>query len=150
MNKDNLILKGTLALVLTDALGNIVENRLLENMIVTTGFGHATSRLIGVAQAPVGYMALGTGNTAAANTQTALVTEVGRAVAAPTQVTTTLANDSVQWVATFAPGVGTGALTEAGLFNAVTVGTMLSRTVFGVVTKNAGDSLVITWKLSLS
>ena len=47
-------------------------------------------------------------------------------------------------------GTGTGAITEAGIFNASTNGTMLCRTVFPVVTKQAGDTIAITWKVTVS
>jgi hypothetical protein len=53
-------------------------------------------------------------------------------------------------VATFGAGVATGAITEAGVFNALTAGTMLCRTVFSVINKGALDTLVITWKVTVA
>lgn len=47
-------------------------------------------------------------------------------------------------VATFAAGTGTGALTEAGIFNASSAGTMLNRVVFATVNKGASDTLIVT------
>jgi hypothetical protein len=94
------------------------------------------------------HIALGTGSTAASTGQTALVTEIARtAFQSATQVTTTTTNDSMQFVAVFGAGVGTGALTEAGIFNGAGGGTMLSRVTFAAVNKAAGDSLTITWKI---
>ncbi len=54
------------------------------------------------------------------------------------------------YVATFSAGEGTGAVTEAGIFNASTSGTMLCRTVFSVVNKAAGDTLQVTWTVTFS
>jgi len=58
----------------------------------------------------------------------------------------------VTMICTFAAGVGTGTITEAGVFDVVTQNTvnMWCSASFGAVTKAAGDSLVITWTLTLS
>ena len=55
-------------------------------------------------------------------------------------------------VTTFAAGVGTGAITEAGVFNVETEDTadMILYTDFGVITKAATDSLTITWTLTIN
>ena len=49
-------------------------------------------------------------------------------------------------------GTGTGAITEAGLFNVVTQNTtdLILYADFAVVNKGAGDSLVITWTLTFA
>jgi hypothetical protein len=56
----------------------------------------------------------------------------------------------VTFIATVPAGTGTGAITEAGILNAGTAGTMLCRTVFSVVNKDAGDTLSITWTVTIS
>ena len=55
-------------------------------------------------------------------------------------------------VATFAAGVGTGAITEAGTFDVVTQNTvnMWMYSTFSVINKGANDSLQITWTLTAS
>ena len=65
-------------------------------------------------------------------------------------VATSVANDAVQYVATFAAGTGTGAITEAGIFNDAVTGTMLCRTVFAVINKGSLDTLTITWKVTVA
>jgi hypothetical protein len=52
--------------------------------------------------------------------------------------------------ASFGAGVGTGALTEAGIFNASSAGTLLCRTVFSVINKAANDTMSITWTVTLA
>ena len=142
--------KGYVSLVLRDSDGNIKQHETC-NMVMNSGLALLTSRLIGTAKAVISHMAIGTGTTAAAKTQTALSTELVRvAITSGVQVTSTVTNDSVQYVATFAPGVGTGAITEGGLFNAASGGDLLARTVWPVVNKGASDTLTITWKVSLS
>jgi hypothetical protein len=97
------------------------------------------------------HMAVGTGSTAAADTDTALNTELARvALTTTTVVTTNVANDAVEYVGTFGAGVATGALVEAGLLNAGSGGVMMTRTVFGVVTKAADDILTITWRVTIA
>ena len=51
---------------------------------------------------------------------------------------------------TYAAGVGTGAITEAGIFNDPTTGTMLARTVFATVNKGAADVMTISWDVTIS
>jgi hypothetical protein len=56
----------------------------------------------------------------------------------------------VTYVATFAAGTGTAAITEAAILIASSGGTMLCRTVFAVVNKGASDSMTITWVVTAS
>jgi hypothetical protein len=91
-------------------------------------------------------MAVGSSNTAAVTSQTALGGELGRVAL----TSTTRAANTVTYVGTFPAGTGTGAITEAGILNAATTGNMLCRTVFGVVTKAAGDTVIITWNVTVA
>jgi hypothetical protein len=61
-------------------------------------------------------------------------------------------NNVVTMVCTFAAGVGTGALTETGIFDVVTQNTanMWMNASYAVVNKLSTDSLVITWTLTQS
>lgn len=147
---ENIKPKGTLTLVLTDIYGNVREQR-EENLVVNAGLAFITSRLIDASSTVMSHIAVGTGVTAAAVGNTTLVTESARvALTTATRVTTTATNDSVQYVATFGAGVATAALTEAGIFNAASAGTMLSRVTFSVINKGANDTLTITWKVTFA
>lgn len=140
--------KGEVTFALYDEFGNLKEKH-TRNLLVAVGKAFITSRMIGTASAIMSHMAVGSGTNAAASANTALQTELGRvALTSGVQVTTTTTSDAVQYVATFAAGIGTGSLTEAGLFNAASGGTLLARTVFGVITKGASDSLTVTWKIT--
>lgn len=75
------------------------------------------------------YLAIGTGTTAFANTQTALVSQSGSRVAATvTRITTTHSNDTMRFTATF-DITSSITITEVAIFNASTGGEMLARTV---------------------
>src|SRR3990167_4281385 len=148
MIQENVKISGNVAFKLVDENGNIKE-QFDHNLVVDTGLAYIASRMKYATATAMSHMAIGTSSTAAADAQTALITEAARvAFTSSTIVTTTVTNDSVQYVGTFGAGVGTGAITEAGIFNAATVGTMLSRTVFSVINKGASDSLTITWTVT--
>jgi len=151
MVNDGIKAKGVLQLTLIDENGNIKQQQ-ENNLVVNTGLAYIASRIKDATAGVMTHMGVGTGSVAAAAADTALGTALGARVVldSTTVVTTTATNDSVQFVATFGAGVSTGAITEAGIFNALTGGTMLCRTVFAVINKGALDTLVITWKVTVA
>ncbi len=151
MVNDSIKAKGTLQLTLIDENGQIKQQD-EHNLVVNTGLAYIASRIKDATATAMSHMGVGTGTTAAAAGNTALETALGARVSldSTTIVTTTASDDSVQYVATFGAGVSTGAITEAGIFNALTSGTMLCRTVFPVINKGALDTLVITWKVTVA
>lgn len=150
MLQDNIKTKGTLTLVLTDENGNVKQQD-EHNLVVSTGLAYIASRMKDATATAMSHMAVGAGAAAAAAANAALGSELGRvALTSTTIVTTSVTNDAVQYVATFPAGTGTGAITEAGIFNNVTAGTMLCRTVFAVINKGALDTLTITWKVTVA
>jgi hypothetical protein len=143
--------RGFLHILLKDEHGNVKLEREDENLLVTVGLAHIASRMKDTAQAAMTHMAVGTGTTDPAMGDTTLQTETARvALTSSTIVTTNVTNDSLQHVATFGAGVGTGALTEAGILNNSSGGTLQSRVEFSVINKGALDSLTITWKLVIA
>ena len=137
---------GTLEIVLRDKDGKVKDQRTVKNLVVDTGLAYIADRMADAAETAMSHMAVGTGSTAAAAGDTTLGTEAGRT----SLTSTTQTNEDVVYIATFSAGTGTGALTEAGLFNAASAGTMLCRTVFSTVNKGASDSLQITWTVSMA
>lgn len=151
MVNDSIKAKGTLKLVLLDENGNIKQQD-EHNLVVNTGLAYIASRMKDTTSGVMTHMGIGSGTVAAAAGDTALGSQLSTRVAldSTTIVTTTATGDSVQYVATFGAGQSTGAVTEAGIFNASTAGTMLCRTVFAVINKGALDTLVITWKVTVA
>lgn len=150
MLQDNIKTKGTLTLVLTDENGNVKQQD-EHNLVVSTGLAYIASRMKDATATAMSHMAVGAGAAAAAAANAALGSELGRvALTSTTIVTTSVTNDAVQYVATFPAGTGTGAITEAGIFNAPSAGQMLCRTVFAVINKGALDTLTITWKVTVA
>ena len=127
--------------------GEIIEDKWITNLVVTTGKQFIASRMSGATSDVMGWIAVGTDNTAANIADTTLGTEITRV--ATTVSGGTASNNSVTYEAVFPVGTGTGALVEAGIFNDSSVGTMLSRTVFSVVNKGAADEMTISWIITV-
>jgi hypothetical protein len=90
-------------------------------------------------------MAIGSANVNPTTSDTALGTETARVALTSANVVSNV----VTYVSTYAAGVGTGPITEAGVFNDPSVGTMLCRTRFDVVNKGNADIIVITWNVTV-
>jgi len=141
MINDGLKLTGKLKIALN---GETVQE--VDNLVVTAGKGYVASRMKDATATAMSHMAIGSGSTAAAASDTALGNQLGRVALTSTAVSSAV----VTYTATFGAGTGTGAVTEAGILNASSGGTMLCRTVFSVVNKGASDSMTITWTVTVS
>ena len=146
MFTESVKVKGNLEVILLDQSGIQKDYRKIENLVVAVGKDVIAARLIGNTLAVMSHMAVGSSATTAATSQTALGTELGRV----TLDSTARAANTITYVATFPAGTGTGSLTEAGILNASSTGNLLCRTTFGVVTKGAGDTVVITWNVTVA
>ena len=141
MLTDNMKLVGKLSIAIND---EVVQE--VNNLVVTTGKNFVASRIKDATASAMSHMAIGTGSTSAAAGDTALGNESARVALTSTTVT----NADVAYVSSFGAGTGTGAITEAGLFNASSSGTLFCRTTFSVVNKGADDSMTITWTVTVS
>jgi hypothetical protein len=153
MLKDNMLVCGKLKLELRDeATGELKQVNEVDNLVVNAGLAWLTDRMIQNTASIMDYIAIGPTNTAPAAAQTTLSgAELARVQCTThNRTTVTATNDSVAYVSTFAAGTGTGTIEEAGIFNAASTGTMLSRALTGTITKGAGDSLTITWTVTLA
>ena len=147
IKKDSSKVTGMVNVVVRDEItGAIKQEFTVPNLVVDTGLAYIAGRMKDTSDAAMTHMAVGTDNTAAAAGNTALGSELAIQALTSTTVTT----NSVAYVATYAAGTATGALTEAGIFNAASSGTMLCRTVFAVINKGAADSMTVTWTVTIS
>lgn len=150
MINEKLKTTGELKIVVRDKDGNIKDERLEKNLVVNTGLDVIADRMKGTpTKAAMTHMAVGTDATAAAAGNTALGTQLGTRVAL---TSTTVTSNAIEYVATFPSGASThsGALVEAGIFNASTAGDMLCRTTFAAVNKGDDDTVTITWTVTIS
>lgn len=149
MFNDDIKMTGALAVVLRGEDGKVKQEVNLKNLVVTAGKAFIASRMAGASAAVMGWIAVGTDNTAAAVGQTTLLAEVGSSRTATTVSGGTPSTNTIVYETSLGAGVGTGALTEAGIFNASSAGTMLARTVFTTINKGAGDTLDISWTITI-
>jgi hypothetical protein len=142
-NDSRLSLKSNFLIQLFDKDGNLKDERLIHNTVTTAGKnGVADQILASPTLTKIGWMAIGTGSPAA----NALGTEIERIA-----FDTLARSGAVDTIETyFGPGVGTGALTEAGTFDDVSAGNMWMSATFSVINKGASDSLQVTWTLTVS
>lgn len=127
--------------------GAIKDVRYVKNTIVTVGKNFLANWLTATqATGFMQYQGTGTGATGADAGDTDLETPLATRIAGALSNTNNVLENEVS----FGPGVNTGAWTEAGMFSASSGGTMFSRQTFGVVTKEAGDTVVITWQITFA
>lgn len=139
---------GRLTVQRINSAGDVVETLDIPNLVVSVGKTYIASRMTGASASVMSHMAIGSDQTAAVVGNTTLGTELGRV----SLTSSTPSSNSVTYVATFPAGTGTGDVKEAGIFNASGSGqgTMLCRTTFPIVTKQAGDSIAITWVVTVN
>lgn len=138
-----------------DIVRGLIKGGILSLAVAFTNVGASivTNRIIqaGTAARNIGW---GTGVTGAAVTDTALQTEVapttagGRTVGTESRTTITNTNDNYQVLGSVTQSAaGPVAITEAGLFDNVTAGNMLTRGVFAAINTSLGDSIQFTFGL---
>ena len=144
---DEISPKFNMKLELFDKEGNLKEFREIHNTVTTAGKNGLMDQMLDSPTLPkVGWMELGTGSPAA----TLLGAYISGSRVAFTSKTRL--NAVVTMVGNWGAGVGTGAITEAGLFDVVTQNTvnMWCSASFAVINKGANDTLQITWTLTAS
>jgi hypothetical protein len=146
--------KGRLTLQMRDAQGVLVNEYAANNSIVLTGRDLVAKQFAGQAVAPISHVAVGTGAGATdPNVTASLGTELFRKAINPINpaqhITTTGDNKKkVTFSCDLDFSEANGALTEAGLFNASSNGTMYNRVVFPAVNKTNAFKLTLIWEIT--
>lgn len=122
----------------------LVEHFSVHNLITVQGKGLAASRLIGIASPAVGWLAIGTGVNVATVVDTILVTEIFRDVLTSSVSTASGIATLTYYLNTSSANGST--LSEIGLFNAVSSGTMYARALLNpTIVKNSSKAVTFTW-----
>jgi len=132
--------------------GELKDERIANNVITLSGKGSVTALLLkDIGGSAFDAIAIGLGNAAATNTQTALSTEYAKVACAGTQTQVTSTNDTAQLVGSFA-FTGAAAIVEAGVFDltASATGVMLARQTFAALNATSGDTLAVTYKVTFA
>ena len=126
-------------------LNNIVVVQ-KKNLIVQVGKNFLANAVLSNSTSPFVAIAVGSSTTAASSGDTTLGSESYRSVYS----TTNTLNNVITLSLFLSPGVATGSISEAGIFNnATSGGTMLSRIVFSTITKQSIDTLRLTWTITV-
>lgn len=134
--------------------GKWVDKMKVSNLVTTAGKAAVAGKIGGVGTvADFEYIAIGTGTNAAAAGDTTLQTEITtnggeRDIGTASLVTTDTTNDTLRVTLTF-NFTGSFAVTESGLFNDASAGTLLARQVFSAINVISGDSLAMTWNVDV-
>ena len=145
--KDEQKVSANMVLTLIGPDGLIKDIRTIHNTVTNAGkYGAADQILASPSLTKPGWMELGT-STPGATKLGAYISGSRTALDSKTRN-----NGVVTMITTFGAGVGTGAVTEAGVFDVATQDTanMWLCANFSAVNKAAADSLVITWTLTFA
>ena len=155
MEKEKTRVKGNVFYVLRDKEGNIKDEREISNQTQILGFS-AIASLIATdnpgSETTFDYMAIGIG-TAQTIADTALASEITtaggeRRGGVDVVATLTGTDDEILQFQTTYTFTGAFAVTEAGIFNDASAGTMLCYQDFAAINVSNGDSLQITWQIT--
>ena len=126
--ESKLKLKGNVTIIVND---KVVKK--IQNLIVNGGLAEMSGLLLSdIGGTAFDYIAIGIGTTGATVTDTTLETESMRVAGTGTQTTTIVTDDTAHLESTFNI-VSTLAITESGILNAASSGTMLNRTTFTAI-----------------
>jgi hypothetical protein len=137
---------------------NVIQHGSFHNLVTNAGKAATSNRILGLnSQAAYTYLAIGTGSTAVSASQTALVTELSTSGLARASATVSSedngsgVNCKMQWDKTWTKGdAGSVAVAEAGIFDAASAGTMLSRVLVGPATVAQSQQYRLLWTNTLS
>jgi len=140
---------GNLKVALRNEFGVLKQLREIDNVFTDAGDAHVADQMASTpGESAMSHMEIGTVTT----TLTAGDTTLGGALDrnALTSFTQGAGGDDnkVVYVGDWAAGDGTGAVTEAGIFNSSTAGSMLCASTFSVINKGAADTLQISWTVT--
>jgi hypothetical protein len=147
---ESIKITGDVTITVFDSDGAIKNTQDIPNLVVTTGKNHIASRIAGIFTgegAPISHMGIGTSTTTPTLSDTSILSALGARVVI-SSMNHTAAINTIVVVASFSGYAGS--ITEAGMFNALTGGTMICRTTFGAVPVISGDTTVITWTLKIN
>ena len=147
-HKDKTKTTGRVQLNVISKDGEVIETYEYDNLIVDTGFSLIANRLGGVSANPAEYLAIGSDATAPASSDTSLGAELDRGQATVSLTTTNVTDDTLRLENTFTASSSI-TIREAGIFNAASGGELLARVLTGTVELDDGQSLQITYAVTI-
>lgn len=145
---DSIKATGNVSVTLYDATGNIKHQIQHHNLIVDLGKNFIASRIANNSKIPMNHMALGSGTTTPVREDIQLQDELqnGR-ISIPSP---SVSGNTISFTGIFPGSYATGLVSEAGIFNANSGGTMLCRTVFPAFRKEDTDVVAFSWNITIN
>lgn len=144
-------LRGFVTVTLHGKSGEILFQEESKNIVVETGLNRIVSRLGQSSANIMNVLALGTGTTAAASNQTALVSEIVAAANRKAATLTSYATGTMRFEASWATNeLNNYTIAEVGLFDttAATAGVMFSRALFSTtIAKDSTQTLTVDYDI---
>jgi hypothetical protein len=151
--KEGIKATGKFTAVLTGKDGKVKETREVNNLVVTAGKTALAAFMAAATNAApfMPFMAIGTDDGTILPLAVGNVA-LGAAVGTRPTNTITSAGAVYQAIGVFAAGnpATLQIIAEAGLWSLVTGGTLFARQVFAPISKDTGDTLTITWQVTIS
>ena len=145
---ESISLVGKVTLISYDANTNEIVNQLeIPNLVVLAGKTFIASRMAGTASSVMSHVAVGTGNTVTTSGTTTLQTELSRVSLSVSGGTPS--SNTITFSGSFSTAQANGNLTEAGIFNNTSGGTMPCRSTFPAYTKTSATTLAISWTVAI-
>jgi hypothetical protein len=145
--EDGIHIKSNVRLELLDEQGNVKDVRETHNLVTLLGlYAIAAQILDNPAVTIPRWMELGTGS-GGTSASSVLVSHIS---GCRTLMSKTRSYADVTMTCTFPAGVGTGAITEIGVFNSAVENStdLITYADFGTINKGVNDGLLVTWVLS--
>ena len=148
--KEKLKIGATVEVERRDKDGKLIDTRKVHNTVVNGGFDLVCDLLANgtTRPNPLGYVAMGTSSTATTTSMTALGSQWGNRVATTYSHTTATTNFTLSCTIPAHTGSAVN-LTESGIFNAATSGTMFNRVTFTAIGKEASDTITVRYIINL-
>lgn len=148
MMRDEARVEDNVTIEVRDTAGNLLERITTHNLVVDTGLSMQAARLQHGSTVPgLTHLALGTGTAAPAASNTALGAEKFRDVI--TQYIPATRKLTVRYY--LATGAANGhSLTECGLFNAASGGTLYARATHAAIAKTSDKTVTYSWELNMA
>jgi hypothetical protein len=150
---EDISVTGKIGIIVTDKDCNIKETRNVNNLVVTTGKHHIAARIAGALSGAglegsiISHIGFGTGTSTPLLLNTDIDSLLGTRI--PISSIVHLAGTNTILVTASFTGYA-GNITETGMFNSITGGTMVCRTTFSPVPILSTDGLAIIWTLTIN
>lgn len=141
-------LKGYVNIIVYDEHGDIKDIRQFRNLVVNVGLTGSGNRISdpGTGVLAANWIRLGTGTTAPAAANTALVGDMGEEKSA---AYSSIGIGSWQVVQSWGTGEAVATVQESGVFFG-SYASMLCRQTFTAINKQSADTLEVTWGFTIS